>query len=98
MSTFNKAKNKNPIFENKITITSIGAIIAVSLGLLFYFNLELLFIVIYTILSGCLSAFFIRRYGILGKLIAFMIYLPIFLIPRSVWKSIDKIEEKTKKG
>ena len=87
-------KNKKSIFENNVVLTVLGSVILLSLSYLFYINVELLFNVICTSIAGYLAAFFVRRYGIWGKIIAFIIYLPIFLIPESVWKSIDEIEKK----
>lgn len=85
---FNKTNDTVALF--------IGTIIAMSFCYIFYQNHELLFLSIYSIISGCLGAFFIRRYGIFGKIITFLIYYPIFFIPKSVWKSIDEFEDNQK--
>jgi hypothetical protein len=87
-----KSTKSNDIYSNRSLSLSIGIIFAIFLAYLFYQSIELLFQVIAYAALGTLGSFFIRRYGIWGKIITLFISFPIFLIPKSVWKSIEGLE------
>jgi hypothetical protein len=94
MSSQEENKKSFEINDNKYLSNSLRIIFTIFLGFLFYRDIELLFGFIIVIICGSLGTFFIRRYGFWGKLITLFISMPIFFIPKSVWKLIDELEEK----
>lgn len=91
-------KKHAPAPENRLAAYAAGAVLLASLAALVYLRAEIAGILLGGLVSGALGAFFLRRYGIFGKLLCLAFFYPLFLVPRSVWRSVDQFENMKKGG